>query len=297
MADKKVALALHALGGDMHISPAPLAGSMSQSGVYRAHIGAHDAVVKVTTADGEQDNARRELAFYQTLADQVPVRTPRLLRYADNDDLTALVLSAHTPAAPAAQWDPSDWLEVAMQLAALHSFPDPEGAIWRWRPWLHRILEDPPIRLAHDYWSHTEAADCIDGVLDAAERLPQELSAVPDCFVHGDCHVDNFLRDGDNFIWTDWQVTGIGSPAGDLSFLWGRANSDNADPPRDAMLHEYAAARGIDPDPLRRSLMAAELGTLLFGSPEYAKYHTQHERDRSTHRLIQLIADWNKLLN
>lgn len=295
MADDKIARALRALGRDVQIPPVELAGSMSRSGVYRVHVDGHHAVLKVTGADEEQDNARRELTFYQTLANQVPVRTPRLLDYVDNDDLTALLLSAHTQAPPAPEWDRSAWLDVARQLAALHSFPAPERAPWVHTPWLRRVLDRPPIRIAADYWSHTDAADFIGSVLDAPATLAPALSAIPDCFIHGDCHVDNLLRDGDRVVWADWQVTGIGSPAIDLAFLWGRAHSDSANPPRDAMLREYATHRGIDRAPVHRSLIAAELGFLLFGWPEYARYHTQDERRRTAHRLVQLIGDWHKL--
>lgn len=108
------------LGWAVDIDGGTLAGSASGAGVYRVQIDGHDAVLKVTGAGGGQRNARRELAFYRTLADQVPVVTPTLLRYADNDDFTALLLSAHTPARHAREWDQSAWLEVARQLAALH---------------------------------------------------------------------------------------------------------------------------------------------------------------------------------
>jgi len=287
--------AVFALGREVRVQGAALAGGASGSGVYRVRIDGYDAVLKVSTADGLQRNARRELTFYQTLAERVPVATPRLLDHADNDDLTALVLSAHTPARPAREWDRSEWLEVAAQLAALHSIRLPHEAPWVHTPWLRRILDRPPIKIAERYWSDTDAAESVGKVLDAPAALAAAVASTPDCFLHGDCHVDNLLRDGNHILWADWQVAGIGSPAIDLAFLWSRANADGADPPHAAMLHEYTAHRRVDLALLHRAVIAAEIGTTLFGWPEYAAYHTQNERDRITRRLRQLIADWHIL--
>jgi len=165
----------------------------------------------------------------------------------------------------------------------------PEERSWLETPWLQQALDRPPVGLAMDYWSRTEAAGRIGPVLDATAALAAALTAVPDCFVHGDCHVDNLLRDGQRMVWADWQVAGVGSPAIDLAFLWSRANADGADLPYAAMVNEYVAHRGIDAAVLRQSLIAAELGVLLFGWPEYAAFRTQTERDRLTRRLLDLI--------
>lgn len=287
--------AVFALGREVRVQGAALAGGASGSGVYRVRIDGYDAVLKVSTADGLQRNARRELTFYQTLAERVPVATPRLLDHADNDDLTALVLSAHTPARPAREWDRSEWLEVAAQLAALHSIRLTHEAPWVHTPWLRRILDQPPIKIAEHYWSDTDAAASVGKVLDAPAALAAADASTPDCFLHGDFHVDNLLRDGNHILWADWQVAGIGSPAIDLAFLLSRANADGADPPHAAMLHEYTAHRRVDLALLHRAVIAAEIGKTLFGWPEYAAYHTQNERDRITRRLRQLIADWHIL--
>jgi Ser/Thr protein kinase RdoA (MazF antagonist) len=291
VADGVLARALAAVGGSG--APVPLRGSMSQSGVYRVCFDGGDAVLKVTGADGQRDIARRELTFYQTLANDVPVRTPTLLGHADNADFTAILLSVHTPSAPAREWQRAEFLEVTRQLAALHSTPMPAGEPWTHVPWLDSVLADPPVSLARDYWSLTDAAGSVGSVLD--EPLGPALGAVPDCFVHGDCHVDNLLRDGDDLVWTDWQVTGIGAPGADLAFLLGRAYSDSADPPRAEMIELYAHSRGLDVGPFRRAVLAAELGFVLFGWPEYAHYHSADEQERTVRRLIDLIGEWKFL--
>jgi thiamine kinase-like enzyme len=146
--------------------------------------------------------------------------------------------------------------------------------------------------LAEDYWSRTDAANDISVVLRAPAALAAAMAATPECFVHGDCHVGNLLCEADRIVWADWQVAGVGSPAIDLAFLWSRAHADGAVLPYDAMMHEYGAHSGSDVAALHRPLIAAELGILLFGWPEYAAHLGQTERDRLTRRLLQLVDEW-----
>ena len=197
----------------------------------------------------------------------------------------------HGQTCPAADWDDAGWLELARQLAELHSFPAPDGAPWNGTPWLERILEQPPVEVAENYWSQTADSSSLGAVLDDADLLAAALAAVPRCFIHGDCHVGNLLLDGPQVVWVDWTVTGVGYPAIDLAALWERAYSDGAAPPYDQMLNTYAAHRGVDADDLRRSMLAALLTTTLFGWPEYAHYHSRTEQQRTTRHLVGLLED------
>ncbi len=291
VAERVLVRALAAVGVDTGVAPVPLAGSMSQSGVYRVRFDGHDAVLKVTAADDHRRIARRELTFYQTLANDVPVRTPTLLGHRDNGEFTAILLSAHTPSAPARDWQRAEFLEVTRQLAALHSMPLPVGQPWTHISWVVSVLDEPAVSMARDFWSGTDAAGVVDSVLTAPLR--PALADIPDSFVHGDCHVDNLLCDGGDLVWTDWQVTGIGPPAADLAFLLSRAHSDSADPPRAEMIELYARSRGLDVRRFGRAVLAAELGIVLFGWPEYAHYHSRDEQERTVQRLIELISEWN----
>ncbi len=294
MAGNELARAVRALGWGVEIGGTALAGSASGAGVYLVQVDGQDAVLKVTAAGDWQPNARRELTFYQTLADRVPVATPRLLRYADDECLTALLLSAHTPALPAREWDRSAWLEVSRQLAQLHSVSLPDQAAWHQTPFAGTEPDEHALRLAKDYWSATDAADCIALVLDDPDVLMRAVKATPECFAHGDCHVDNLLRDGDRIVWADWQVAAVGYSAGDLAFLWSRADADGADLPYAAMVHEYATHRGVDATVLSRGLVAAELRILLFGWPHHAAFCAQDVRDRLTRRFRRLATDWHR---
>ncbi|GAB3917748.1 hypothetical protein GCM10011575_41740 [Microlunatus endophyticus] len=295
MPDKTVTAALEALGQPTDIDAVQLTGSMSQSGVYKVRINNLDAVLKINSARHEQDLARHELAFYQSLATDVPVQTPQLLQAVDTDQLTVLLLTAHGQTRPAADWDDADWLGLARELAELHSFPVPDGAPWNGTPWLESILQQPPFEVAENYWSHTPASPSLGAVLDDTDLLGAALAAVPRCFIHGDCHVGNLPLDGPHVVWVDWTVTGMGYPAIDLAALWGRAHSDGADPPYGGILNTYTRHRGIDADDLRRSMLAALLATLLFGWPEYAHYHSTTEQGRTTQYFIGLLKDWHNL--
>ncbi|MEQ4208880.1 aminoglycoside phosphotransferase family protein [Actinopolymorpha sp. B9G3] len=295
MTDTKAAQALRALGHDPHLPTAQLAGSMSQSGVYGVHVDGQDAVLKVTAADEEQHLARRELTFYRTLAGTVPVPTPTLLDSIDTDELTALLLTARGTRRHAAKWRDSDWLLAAGQLAALHSTVVPDRPRWRTGDsWLQRLLAKPPTRAVVDYWDSTPAAAAARRGLADTEALARAINALPECLVHGDCHADNLLQDDGDIIWIDWQGVHIGNPAGDLSFLWSRANADGATLPRDAMLAEYLSHRPVDALLMRRSLIANELALSLYGWPEYGHLHTPDERQQITQRVIDLEHAWQE---
>ncbi|MEV0154725.1 aminoglycoside phosphotransferase family protein [Micromonospora sp. NPDC050686] len=280
------------LGWDLRPVGAPLAGAASGAAVLRVRADSADAVLKLTRAGRGQPDARRELTFYRTLAGQLPIRTPRLLRHADDDRVTAILLSAHPPTPPAREWGRSAWLGLAEELAALHATPVPEHHAWLDTPWLQRILDRPPVDAARSYWSATVTARQLGAVLDAPAALAAAVAATGEGLLHGDCHVGNLLHGGDRLVWADWQVTGVGSRAVDLAFLCSRAHADGADLPYAAMHDTYAARGGLDGGLLRRSLIAAELGVLLFGWPGYATRRDPAARDRLTRRLITLIDHW-----
>lgn len=293
MRDDQLADAMRAVGLRVDAETVDLAGGASGSGVHRVRVDGDDAVLKVTLAGRGQRDARRELAFYQRLADRVPVVTPTLLGYADNDEFTALLLSAHGSARPAREWDRPAWLDLARQLAALHSIPPPAEDPWIDPPAHRRIPYRPSVDLAAGYWSTTDLAGGVRRFLDEPDELARALRALPDRFLHGDCHVDNLLRAGERIVWADWQAARVGCPAGELAFLWSRADVRGAEPPYDAMVSEYAAHRDVDLATLRRALVAAEIDLALFAWPHFAAALTEEERGRLTRRLARLVDDWH----
>lgn len=297
MEEGLAARALARLRLPLEEAPIPLSGSMSRSSVVRLRLVAGpDAVLKVTGAGQGQTAARRELDFYLTLADTVPVATPRLLAHVDDGELTALVLSLHAPGPPASAWELPRWLDLARELAALHSTPIAEVERWLQPAWLERVLENPPIDRAWSYWAVTRAADAAAAALGALAEVRVSLDTLPRCLTHGDCNVDNLLREAGHTVWIDWPGVGIGPPALDLAFLWGtfwaRRERIPPDPPRHRIIDAYAAERGVDATALWRSAVAAELGMTLFGWPGWALGHGQAEQDRTARRLVELAGEW-----
>lgn len=281
---------LDTLRWDLELDGGPSPSAASGAFVCRVRSNGRDAVLKLTEAGETQRLARHELAFYRTLADVVPVDTPTMLEYADRDDLTAVLLSAHDTGPAASEWNLPGWLELTRQLAALHATtlpqPPPRAASW-----IRDALHHPPTEAATDYWAATAAHE-VSVLLGQLTALAAAFDGVPDCFIHGDCHVDNLLRSDNGIVWADWQAYGPGNPAGELAFLWSRADADGAQIPYSAMLRQYAATRAVSTTAFSRAVLAAEIGILLFGWPQYARYSDQATQDRLRTRLRLLTAQW-----
>lgn len=290
MSENPAASALRALGRDPNSPAELLTGSASGSSVYRLPY----AVLKITTAESWREPARRELWCYRELPGRVPVLMPTLLDFVDTDDMTALLLSAHHPAVPAARWDRSAWLEVAGQLAELQeSVPPPANLPPGWQIGILSAPSADRIAMVTAYWDATDAGAVARQFIDSHNELAAALAASPKCFMHGDCHAGNLLRDDEGrLVWTDWQGASVGHGAGEMTFLWGRADTDGATLPREEMLQRYVRIRGIDLAQTRRAMLAAELGALVFTWPEYASWNPPEARDRLTRRLLRLAAEW-----
>jgi len=291
MIDEQLSLACQAMGLPPPASARLLAGSASGSGVYRISEGAGDVVLKVTTAAAWRRQARHELTWYRDLDGRLPVAMPRLIGWTDTDAVTAMVLSAHRPAPPAASWAESDWLQFATELGTLHT-ASPRLVPTASAPG-SSVVPGPRGGMAWNYWLTTDAATVAAAVFEEGPALQGVLEQSPECLVHGDCHVGNVLlaEDG-SFVWADWQEVGVGHGESDLAFLWMRAEIDAGQVPRAAMLDRYVTARGADPDVSERAVLAAELAIIAFAWPEYAGWNDQAARDRVTRRLITLAQAW-----
>lgn len=281
-------VAMRAMGRDPDVRAERLAGSASGSEVFRVWLESTQAVLKVTTVEQWRAPARHELRCYRELVDQLPVATPRLLEWVDTDEVTAMLLTAHSPAVPANEWTEAEWIDASAQLGALHAQADPA-----WldnHGWLPPMLRRPPPESAVAYW---RGVGIDHAPYDDLPAMADVISVLPECFMHGDCHADNFLRAADGtLIWSDWQGASLGHGAEELAFLWGRADTDGGKLPREAMLSTYASARGVEVEPVRLAVLGAELGCLLTAAPEYAYWNPPEARDRQTRRCEQLILDW-----
>ena len=182
----------------------------------------------------------REVRFYQQLAPQLPIRTPRAF-YADVDVETADQVLLLEDLAPARPGDQLAGCSVAAartavdELVKLHAprWADPALADLEW---LHR---DPDAtrrflrELLPELWRgfrHRYAGELGPDVHRAGEALFGELDGYlladtrPWTIVHGDYRLDNLLFSGaaaDRVAVVDWQTCGHGPGPADVAYFIG----------------------------------------------------------------------------
>jgi aminoglycoside phosphotransferase (APT) family kinase protein len=220
----------------------------------------------------------------------MPIRTPALLDSYEDDEVIALLLSAHGAVEPAPAWDRSAWLALAVDLARLHgtAVPAPERWTEMWSP-VH-ALRAPDLPMIEGFWRE-DLGSALDAIVERRELLAQEILQAGACFVHGDCHTENILREDGALVWIDWQGTGIGNPARELAFLSARAAPSGARMPP-ALLATYCRERNQDLERMRRSVMAAELAIFVFEWPPYASFDSAAGTQRVRRRTRDLAARW-----
>lgn len=136
------------------------------------------AVLKVSPGTSSQHGTdhRREMVFYQQMADRVEVATPAVLALVDSPDASALLLSSHEPRPPADEWTEGEWISLAADLAALHDSTPPRVGPVGEPLWLGSALGDPPVDFVRGYWSTTAAAPYLDGMLAACAGFARVLA-------------------------------------------------------------------------------------------------------------------------
>lgn len=265
----------------------------------RIHVARRDdgwrCVLKVTAlrADAAARAGRRELAFYRELAERMPIRTPALLDAYEDAAVIALLLSAHGAVVPATAWDRSSWLALAVDLARLHgtAVPAPDRWTEMWSP--VQALREPDLPMIEGFW-RADLGSSLDAIVERRDLLAQEIGQAGECFVHGDCHTENILREDGALVWIDWQGTGISNPARELAFLHARAAPSGARIPP-ALLATYCREGHTDLERMRRSVIAAELGIFIFEWPPYASFNTPAETQRVRRRTRYLAERWIEL--
>lgn len=249
-------------------------------------------VLKVTSLRRDNDArlGRRELAFYRDLAERIPIRTPALIDFYEDDNVIAMLLSAHGEIEPATSWARSSWLALAVDLARLHSTAVPEPESWQqnWSPL--QPLREPDLPMVEGFWRE-DLGSMLDAIVESRELLEQEILQAGECFVHGDCHTENILREDGALVWIDWQGTGIGNPAVELAFLDARATPSGARVPPE-VLATYCSERDTELERMRRSVIAAELAIFIFVWPPYASFNSDAGTRRVRRRTRDLAEQW-----
>lgn len=228
-------------------------------------------VLKVTSLRRDDDAraGRRELDFYHHLAERMPIRTPALLDYFEDNEAIAILLSAHGEIEPATSWDRKSWLSLAVDLARLHGTEVPEPDRWIDDRSPFHALREPDMPVVDGFWR--EDLPSLDAIVESRELLEREILHAGESLVHGDCHTDNILRENGAMVWIDWQSTRIGNPALELAFLEARATPSGARIPPE-MLAKYCSESDKDLELMLRSTIAAELSIFIFEWPLYASF-------------------------
>jgi Ser/Thr protein kinase RdoA (MazF antagonist) len=272
-----------------------LGGGVSGSYVFRLHGYAQPYVLKLTLASTPayaRERSRREIAFHQHLAPEMPVQVPQVYSSFVEPDQggSAVLLGVYAPPLPPSAWTETDYDEVARQLARLHGrFWNATERLSRFE-WLRRPAAVAPEEVAgaQRAWQALQQQEAfrelftaprqqlLHRLLATIEHTSTDGDVLPLTLCHGDCHMDNLLRDDTGaLVWADWQEVGLGYGPDDLSFFYQRAMNTGVEVLFAPMLATYHAELAEHTgQPIALSVLRAraahhELYTRLLHWPHY----------------------------
>lgn len=184
-----------------------------------------------STRAGTAGAGLREVCFYRTLAEQLPVRVPRV--FASHPEGDWLIMEMLPLERKPESWKSDDYRLAIQQLVALHDRFWGLGADLSAYPWLARPLStDFAIYLQAAAGGLHKLADksvtnalgrdpqliaTLQRLIDNAEPIATSLRAAPATLLHGDYWPGNITQgvDGEFYIY-DWQQASIGPGVLDL---------------------------------------------------------------------------------
>lgn len=286
-----------------------LSGGVSGASTYRVHGLPEACVLKLTkaeSADYIRARAYREIYFYEQLAEELPLHTPRLLASCIQESgECALLIAAYQPLKVANQLCTDDFAQIATQLAHLHAkywnlTESLSSYTWLPQPMVPDLAQD--VQHARETW-HVLAQrpqfrtiltasrlHDIEGALVQISTKPEYSPAIALTLCHGDCHLDNLLCDQNgDLIWADWQEIQIGHGPTDLTFLIQRAEANSATITHDVLIAAYCTAleadgvEGVDQHAITAAMNESERRTRLLYWPDYM-------HDATTERMAQHLT-------
>jgi len=271
-----------------------LQGGISGAATYRLQMTGEELVLKVTSMESEQsvrERAQRELSFYQTLAPRLPLHVPHMIAHLHDTKAIALLLTVYEPSAPPIQWQEQQYLKVAEQLALLHASFWKNTELMTRFSWLCReqwTLSVLQLQRATQQWQTLQNNPCFQPLIPSSRyqravrilplmgSMESLLASFPLTVCHGDCHIDNLLRDRQGqLVWADWQEVGVGPGPADLTFFYQRAFKAGGTVPFEAMISTYHQQLEVEtreklPFPLLQQVLdALELRAWLLTWPAY----------------------------
>lgn len=184
-----------------------------------------------TTRTGLAGAGKREVGLYESLAEHLPIRTPRMLVGSPLGDwlILELIEQVKDPSA----WGADDYREAIDQLSSLHdrfwSLDVDLGTF----PWLshpltadfdvHRIAAYQGLERIRESGRPAAFADQIDRMellerlINSADRIVEPLQSETHTLLHGDYWPGNIAvtADGGQLVY-DWQLAGVGPGVMDL---------------------------------------------------------------------------------
>lgn len=286
---------LHRMGIDRSVLGYEEQGcAISGSHTFRLEFACEPTVLKVTLADSAPhvvQRARRELAFYRTLAADAPLRVPRVLASCADEDGFCLLLALHEPTPRPAAWTAEACDQAAREMARLHARFWGKTERLAELDWLRRPTgrtTASEIERARKAWRNLGRQERLQGVLNRpfycsleaglarVAELDDLLRSLPLTLCHGDCHMGNLLYDAEGqLVWADWHEVGLGRGPGDLSFFLQRAHAAGSTVSTERMVETYHrqlradVAYCVSRAAIRRVMGASELRTLLLQWPHY----------------------------
>jgi aminoglycoside phosphotransferase (APT) family kinase protein len=249
-------------------------------------------VIEAESAGYVRARGYREICFYDELAARLPLHTPRVLaRLIEESGYCALLIAAYEPMKPATELQIDDFTDIAIQLAKFHAVYWDRTAQLANLSWLAK----PPTRNLTNETRHAREAwlalaqrpqfreILTESMLHAIEAALVDVRTKPEIgpdtamtLCHGDCHLDNLLRDQEgHLIWADWQEVGIGYGPSDLTFLMQRAEANGAVIAHDIVVAAYcqalesAGVDGVNERAITSAMNESERRTRLLYWPNY----------------------------
>jgi thiamine kinase-like enzyme len=274
-----------------------LSGGVSGAATYLVYGLSESCVLKVVAAespDPVRSRGQREIHFYNELAPHIPLHTPRVLAsLIEESGYCALLLEAYAPMKPASELSDAEFAEITQQLASFHAL------YWNRTERLNDFswIEKPKrVDLTHDARHASETWQTlaqqpqfrelltdsslrdIEVALDEVRTKPEYGPEIPMTLCHGDCHLENLLRDRENLlIWADWQEVRMGHGPSDLTFLMQRAEANGADIAHDMIVTAYckalevAGVKDINETAVKSAMRESEWRTRLLYWPDYMR--------------------------
>lgn len=290
-----------------------LSGGVSGASTYRVHGLPEPCVLKVVSAESPayiRARGYREIRFYEELAAHIPLHTPHVLgSLVEASGSRALLLAAYVPTKPANRLNGAEFAEIAEQLAGFHAVywnrTDPFDTLsWIEKPKIVDLTH--AAKHAFKTWQALAQQPqfqelLTDATLRDIEAALAEVRTNPEygpetvlTLCHGDCHLDNLLRDREGrLVWADWQEVRVGHGPSDLTFLLQRAEANSATIAHNSVITAYCNAleaadvKGVSEEGITSAMNESERRTRLLYWPDYMSDATP---ETMAHHLTRIFA-------